>query len=62
MTGAHHTTHVIGLGEGIAQAVCDCGWNSVRFGAEKRLGTMDSLQRATDAADLHEWESSLSES
>ena len=54
-----HSTRVIGLGEGIAQAECDCGWRSLEFGREKRLGTMDALQHASDAADLHEWESSL---
>ena len=54
-----HEARVIGLGEGIAQAVCACGWHSDRFGAEKRLGTMDALQAAQDAADLHEWDSSL---
>ena len=28
-------------------------------GAGKTTGTMDPLQQATDAADLHEWEMSL---
>lgn len=43
------------------QSVCTCGWRSDRFGANKREGTMDALQHATDAGDLHEWESSLGE-
>ncbi len=54
-----HDTRVVGLGEGIAQAVCVCGWHSTRFGRDKRLGTMDALQAAEDAADLHLWENSL---
>ena len=54
-----HSTSVVGLGEGVARAECDCGWRSPPFGREKRLGTMDALQRARDAADIHEWESSL---
>lgn len=54
-----HTTRVLELGEGLAQAVCDCGWHSARFGENKRLGTMDALQAAEDAADLHEWDHSL---
>ena len=54
-----HTTRVVGLGEGIAQAVCHCGWTSPRFGADKRLGTMDALQAAEDAAHLHQWDCSL---
>ena len=59
MTNRAHTTRVVGLGEGIAQAVCDCGWQSPRFGTDKRLGTMDALQAAEDAADVHEWDCSL---
>jgi hypothetical protein len=61
MTNTHHCTHVIGLGEGIAQAVCDCGWGSERYGSNKQQGTMDALEHAKDAADLHEWEFSLGE-
>ena len=60
-TDPSHETRIIGLGEGIAQAVCDCGWESPRFGADKRLGTMDALQAATEAADLHQWERSVSD-
>ncbi len=41
------------------QAVCSCGWRSPVFGADKTTGTMDPLQHATEAADLHEWEMSL---
>jgi hypothetical protein len=29
------------------------------FGTDKTVGTMDPLQRAADAGDLHEWEISL---
>jgi len=57
-----HQTRVVGLGEGLAQAVCVCGWKSPRFGNDKTQGTMDALQAAEDAADLHEWDSSLSDS
>jgi hypothetical protein len=59
MSNPAHTTRVVGLGEGIAQAVCICGWRSTEFGAQKRLGTMDALQAAEEAGDLHEWECSL---
>jgi hypothetical protein len=61
MSNPQHSTRVVGLGEGIAQAVCVCGWNSEQFGAQKRLGTMDALQEAADAADVHEWECSLAD-
>jgi hypothetical protein len=54
----HHTT-IHEVGEGGVQAVCACGWRSPVFGADKTAGTMDPLQRAADAGDLHEWEMSL---
>ena len=54
-----HLTRIVGVGEGVAQAVCECGWSSARFGEDKRLGTMDALQAAEDAADLHQWDCSL---
>jgi hypothetical protein len=54
----HHTT-LDEVGEGSVQAVCSCGWRSPVFGADKAAGTMDPLQRAADAGDLHEWEISL---
>jgi hypothetical protein len=55
-----HRTTITQRGEGAVQAVCSCGWHSAVFGAEKTLGTMDPLQQATDAADLHEWDADLS--
>jgi hypothetical protein len=54
----HHTT-IHEVGEGSVQAVCSCGWHSPVFGADKAAGTMDPLQRAADAGDLHEGEMSL---
>ena len=54
----HHTT-VRSVGEGGVQAVCLCGWCSPVFGADKATGTMDPLQEATDAADMHEWDASI---
>jgi hypothetical protein len=54
----HHVT-VQEAAEGGAQAVCSCGWYSPVFGTDKKTGTMDSLQRAADAGDLHEWDMSL---
>jgi hypothetical protein len=54
-----HRTRVIELGEGVAQAVCTCGWRSDRYGNDKRTGTMDALQHAREAADLHQWDASL---
>ena len=59
MNDLSHVTRIVDLGEGVAQAVCECGWSSPRFGADKRLGTMDALQAAEDAADLHQWDRSL---
>jgi hypothetical protein len=53
-----HRVTVLETGEGTAQAVCSCGWRSEEFGSGK-TGTMDALQQATDAADLHEWDASL---
>jgi hypothetical protein len=54
----HHTT-IHEAGEGGVQAVCSCGWRNRVFGTGKTAGTMYSLQRATDAGDLHEWEMPL---
>ena len=54
----HHTT-ILEEGEGRARAACTCGWRSPVFGTDKTAGTMDPLQRAADAGDLHEWEMSL---
>jgi hypothetical protein len=55
----HHFTTIRQLGEGAVQVVCSCGWRSAVFGADKRTGTMDLLQHAAEAGDLHEWEMSL---
>jgi len=54
-----HCTTIQQLGEGGVQAVCSCGWRSAVFGSDKAAGTMDPLQHAAEAADLHEWEMSL---
>jgi hypothetical protein len=54
----HHTT-IHEVGEGGSQAACSCGWRSPVFGADKAAGTMDPVQRAAEAADLHEWDMSL---
>ena len=54
----HHTT-IHEVGEGGSQAVCSCGWRSPVFGADKAAGTMDPMQRAAEAGDLHEWDMSL---
>jgi hypothetical protein len=61
MRGVRHRTQVISRGEGVSQAACECGWRSEEYGADKQSGTMDALQRAREAADLHEWEASLGE-
>ena len=54
----HHTT-IHQVSEGGVQTVCSYGWRSPVSGADKTAGTMDPLQHATDAGDLHEWEMSL---
>ena len=54
-----HTITIVETGEGRAHAVCSCGWRSPVFGADKSEGTMDALQQAVDAGDLHVWEASL---
>jgi hypothetical protein len=54
-----HCITIHEMGEGGVQAVCSCGWQSPVFGADKTTGTMDPLQAAKDAGDLHEWEMSL---
>ena len=54
----HHTT-IHDVGEGSAQAVSSCGWRSPVFGTGKTAGTMDSLQHAAEAGDVHEREMSL---
>jgi hypothetical protein len=54
----HHVS-IVETGEGEVQAVCSCGWRSATYGTKKTTGTMDALQQAIDAGDLHEWEASL---
>ena len=54
-----HRTSLQEVGEGGLQAVCTCGWRSPVFGADKATGTMDPLQQAMDARDLHEWDASM---
>ena len=54
----YHTT-IHDVGEGSAQAVSSCGWRSPVFGTGKTAGTMDSLQHAAEAGDVHEREMSL---
>ena len=54
----HHTT-IQEVGEGGVQVICSYSWRSPVFGADKTAGTMDPLQRAAEAGDLHEWEMSL---
>ena len=45
-----HEVTIVQIGEGAARAVCTCG---------KKAGTMDVLQQAADAGDVHEWDASL---
>lgn len=54
-----HETAVMALDEGAVQATCSCGWRSPVFGVDKTTGTMDPLEQATDAADLHQWDADL---
>ena len=54
----HHVT-VQEAAEGGAQAVCSCGWRSPVSGTGTTAETMDSLQHAAEAGDLHEREMSL---
>jgi hypothetical protein len=55
-----HRTTIIESGEGTTQVVCSCGWRSEQYGIDKNTGTMDPLQQAQDAADLHEWDATMS--
>lgn len=59
--GMRHEVTIVTAGEGQTVARCSCGWCSERFGAEKKGGTMDALQRARDAGDLHQWDADLPE-
>jgi len=54
-----HEVTIVQVGEGAARAVCSCGWQSPLFGEGKKVGTMDVLQRATDAGDVYEWDASF---
>ena len=51
-----HEVEVHLLDEGAVQAVCTCGWRSDVYGTAKATGTMDPLEQARDAADLHAWD------
>ncbi|HZZ52635.1 MAG TPA: hypothetical protein VFE65_37530 [Pseudonocardia sp.] len=55
-----HSPTIAQIGEGAVQAICSCGWRSEVFGADETLGTMDPLQQAREAADLHGWDSDFS--
>lgn len=59
MRQPRHHIDVVTRAEGRAQALCSCGWASEQYGSGKDTGTMDALQLAKDAGDLHEWEASL---
>lgn len=52
-----HEITITTVGE--AQAQCSCGWRSELFGGDKRTGTMDALQQARDAGDVHQWDADL---
>jgi hypothetical protein len=54
-----HRISIVQLEEGCARSTCSCGWRSPVFGEDKTTGTMDPLQQAVEAGDLHEWEMSL---
>ena len=54
-----HRISILRLEEGCAQATCACGLRSPVFGEDKTIGTMDPLQQAVEAGDLHEWEMSM---
>jgi hypothetical protein len=54
-----HQITIREVGEGGAQAVCSCGWRSPVYGTDKTSGTMDPLERAAEAGDMHVWETSL---
>jgi hypothetical protein len=58
-TVTHHV-EVDLLGEGAVQAVCSCGWRSEVFGTDKTTGTMDPLEQARSAGDLHAWDEQFS--
>ena len=51
-----HRTAITELNEGAVRAECSCGWRSPVFGTDKIAGTVDPLQQADDAADLHRWD------
>ena len=55
----NHHVSIVETGQGRVHAVCSCGWRSPSFGADKSGGTIDALQDAVDAGDLHQWEASL---
>ena len=54
-----HDITIATAGEGQTQARCSCGWRSEQFGRDKETGTMDALQQARDAGDLHQWDADL---
>jgi hypothetical protein len=50
-----------GQSSSVSDQMARARWQSREepFGADKSTGTMDPLQHATEAADVHEWEMSL---
>jgi len=54
-----HRTTIVEISGGRTQADCSCGWRSAVFGADKSAGTMDALQEAAEARDLHEWDQAI---
>jgi len=58
-TTMEHRSMIVEISEGRTQAACSCGWRSAVFGADKSAGTMDALQEAAEARDLHEWDQAM---
>ena len=58
-TTMEHRNMIVEISEGRTQAACSCGWRSAVFGADKSAGTMDALQEAAEARDLHEWDQAM---
>jgi len=54
-----HRTTIVELSEGRTQAVCSADGAVLSSAPDKSVGTMDALQQAAEARDLHEWDQAM---
>ncbi|MCU1651008.1 MAG: hypothetical protein JWQ60_2157 [Pseudonocardia sp.] len=57
--GEHRTVVITELDRGTVRVVCGCDWHSEAFDAIGLTGRAEALERATEVADVHQWDADL---